>query len=176
MNGTHLTSIEKESIEVKLPEPYNSCRESSVNERYHRWNCIESCVHRQIEAKYNCSYSLGLFAGNGHWEMCDVRGRSFFNLTSEFLGACHEECPLESCFSEKFTHEIQTFSGDSFTSFRFYFHDLSSLNVSQIPKIDGVTFINNVGGGLGLFMGIAFPTLIEFLQFVCEVLAIAFIR
>jgi hypothetical protein len=83
---------------------------------------------------------------------------------------------LESCFSEKF--RFFSFSSFAFnsTEFRFYFRDLSFLNITQIPKTDGFTFLNNIGGGLGLFMGIAFPNLIEFFQFISEILLIVFFR
>ena len=60
------------------------------------------------------------------------------------------------------------------TYFKFSFIDYSTLNITQIPKTDLFTFINNIGGGLGLFMGIAFPTLIEFLQFITEIIFIIF--
>jgi hypothetical protein len=34
--------IEKVTIENKLPEPYNLCKKSSVDEPYHQMNCIEA--------------------------------------------------------------------------------------------------------------------------------------
>jgi len=39
-----------------------------------------------------------------------------------------------------------------------------------------MAFLNNIGGGLGLFMGIAFPTLIEFLQFILEIFLMLFVQ
>ena len=54
----------------------------------------------------------------------------------------------------------------------FTFRDMSSLNITQIPKTDLWTFINNIGGGLGLFMGIAFPNIVELLQFLADILII----
>jgi hypothetical protein len=86
------------------------------------------------------------------------------------------ECPLESCFSEKFTFYSVSSSAIDSIAFEFYFRELSSLNITQIPKTDGFTFLNNIGGGLGLFMGIAFPNLIECLQFILEIILIIFIR
>jgi hypothetical protein len=68
------------------------------------------------------------------------------------------------------------YSSGGFTALRFSFYDFSTLNITQIPKTDMFTFINNVGGGLGLFMGIAFPNLIEFLQFISEIFLVAFIH
>ena len=90
-----------------------------------------------------------------------------------------KECPIESCYFEKFT--FTTSSSDKlinrdYTVLSFNFGDLSTLNISQIPKTDPYTFFNNIGGGLGLFMGIAFPNLIEFFQFILEIVLIIFIR
>ena len=62
------------------------------------------------------------------------------------------------------------------TQMKFSFIDFSSLYMTQIPKTDLFTFINNIGGGLGLFMGIAFPNIIEFPQFTFEIFLIAFFQ
>jgi hypothetical protein len=97
-------------------------------------------------------------------------------LKTEFSVKCLKECPLESCHSEKFTQQIRTENRNGQTLFHFSFRDLSTLNITQIPKTDGFTFLNNIGGGLGLFMGIAFPNLIEFLQFILEIVFIVFIQ
>ena len=59
---------------------------------------------------------------------------------------------------------------------KFSFIDFSSLYMTQIPKTDLFTFINNIGGGLGLFMGIAFPNIIEFPQLTFEIFLIAFFQ
>jgi len=48
---------------------------------------------------------------------------------------------MKSFFLGKFTHKIQTFSDDNFTSFGSCFNELSSLNISQIPKIGRVTLL-----------------------------------
>jgi hypothetical protein len=85
-----------------------------------------------------------------------------------------KEAPLEGCFSEKFSYSVEATVGYGSTVFKFSFRDMSTLNITQIPKIDGFTFVNNVGGGLGLLMGIAFPTFIEFLQFAFEIFSVAF--
>ena len=41
--------------------------------------------------------------------------------------------------------------------------------------MDDFTFINNIGGGLGLFMGVDFPNLIEFFEFIIEIVSIVII-
>ncbi len=55
------------------------------------------------------------------------------------------------------------------TVLSFYIRDFSYLNITQIPKTDPFTFINNIGGGFGLFMGLAFPNFAAFLRFVVDI-------
>ena len=161
------------SIESKLPEPYNPCKKSSVDEPYHQMNCIEACTYKEIKNKYNCTFLETLFSIQG-FRQCVL---NYTILKTEFSSSCMKECPLESCFSEKIDfffikHPLSINS----TYFMTRFHDLSILNITQIPKLDPFTFLNNIGGGLGLFMGIAVPNLIEFFQFILEIVLIIFIR
>jgi len=169
--------IEKVSIETKLPEPYNPCKKSSVDEPFHQTNCIEACTYKEIKNKYNCTFQSTLFSIEG-FRQCSLNYRI---LKTEFSANCPKECPLESCFSEKFnfysTKKTRpTFYSKDSSIFTLFFRDLGTLNITQIPKTDPFTFLNNIGGGLGLFMGIAFPNLIEFLQFILEIVLIIFIR
>jgi hypothetical protein len=169
----HTIEIEKVSIETKLPEPYNPCKKSSVGEPFHQVNCIEACTYKEIKNKYNCTFRSTLFS------ILDFRQcmLNYSELLREFSESCLRECPLESCVSEKFIFDFTTTSSDSgYSLFRFNFRELSTLKITQIPKTDPFTFLNNIGGGLGLFMGIAFPNLIEFFQFILEIILIIFIR
>ena len=170
--------IAKETVEIKLPEPYNQCKESLSVKSYHQSNCLDTCLYREIRKKYNCSFLFTLYSFDG-FRKCD-------NLVDyykeEFSKVCLKECPLESCYSEKYhslikIYEIKDLNNNNntdYTEFRFSFYDFSTLNITQIPKTDLFTFINNVGGGLGLFMGIAFPNIIEFLQFITDIFLTAF--
>ena len=174
INNDYEIDIEKTLIEIRLPEPYNQCKESSADDPNHQPNCIASCVYRLLEEKYKCTFHSSLFTIAG----LDQCGNNYLyrNIYNEFSGSCLKECPLESCYSEEFTPSIVTHrSSAPYTYFYISFIDLNSLNITQIPKVDGFTFINNIGGGLGLFMGIAFPNLVEFVQFIVEVASIAFI-
>jgi hypothetical protein len=161
--------ISKETVEIKLPEPYNQCKESFSVKQYHQSNCLDTCLYKEIRSKYNCSFLLSLYSFGG-FKQCD---NSISIYKKEFSKVCFKECHLESCYSEKFTSIINIYSTNGFTAFRFSFYDFNTLNITQIPKTDLFTFINNVGGGLGLFMGIAFPNIIEFIQFISEIFLIA---
>ena len=162
--------IARESIEIKLPEPYNQCKEFLSAEPYQQSNCLDTCLYKEIRNKYNCSFLLSLYSFDG-FRRCN-NSTSFYKR--EFSKFCLNQCPLESCHSEKFTSLLKVNNKPVNTYFKFSFIDYSTLNITQIPKTDLFTFINNIGGGLGLFMGIAFPTLIEFLQFITEIIFIIF--
>jgi len=174
INNHYQIGILKESIEIKLPEPYNPCKESSIDEPNHQSNCIGNCIFKEIKDKYNCTFLQSLFAIKD-LEECELGKKKYLDFEKEFSPGCLKECPLVSCFSEKFNFDVRpTKETNIETFFEFFFRDLSTLNITQIPKIDGFTFINNIGGGLGLFMGIAFPTLVEFIQFIFEIFSITF--
>ncbi len=119
---------------------------------------------------------MSLFAIPGLW-LCNLLGNdSYQDYRDKFYEGCLKLCP-ESCYYEKSILDVRLDHHDEgYTDIHTSVSDFSSLNISQIPKTDLFTFINNVGGGLGLFMGIALPNLIEFLGFIVEVLSIAFLQ
>ncbi len=174
--------MEVSSVETKLPEPYNKCKERPYNQMH----CIEKCVYKWMERKYNCTLPETLFTIQGAKECKESaldRAESSYTR-NEYFDECKGECPLEDCHSKKLSHEYLDDSSlfeNEMTStwikdlivLSFYLRDFSYLNITQIPKTDVFTFINNIGGGLGLFMGLAFPNFVEFFQFIVDILAIA---
>ena len=46
--------------------------------------------------------------------------------------------------------------------------DLSYIEISQTPKMSGYSLLNEIGGALGLFVGITCLSLLEFLEFFFE--------
>ena len=116
-------------------------------------NCIEACFFKEIKNKYNCNLHSTIFSIQGFrqcpWHYLGLN--NYNRLKSEFSESCLKECPLESCFSEKFFfYTTSLYTNYNFTRFRFTFRELSTLNITQIPKTDPYTFLNNIGGGLGL--------------------------
>jgi hypothetical protein len=74
-------------------------KKSSVKEPYHQIDCIEACSYKEIKNKYNCTFQETLFSIQGYRE-CVLYYKV---LKDEFSARCLSECPLENCFSEKFT-------------------------------------------------------------------------
>jgi hypothetical protein len=50
-SNSHGIEMVNETSDIKLPEPFNQCKESLVDEPYHRCNCINKCIFREIATK-----------------------------------------------------------------------------------------------------------------------------
>ncbi len=169
-------NIVKAETEQKLPEPYNSCKESTSDQHYHQMNCIENCIFNRIGNDYNCTFTDSLFKLSG----LDECSRLFFSLIREGnLLDCEKEC-LPSCETVKFTSQVAQFDvqelvSNNLTSMQFTVSDLSSLNIKQIPKKTTFEFISaDIGGALGLFMGISVLNFIEIFEFIVDILFITY--
>jgi hypothetical protein len=172
LRNSYKFKINRFSVETKLQEPYNKC----TDKPYIQMNCIEECIHKQIQREYNCTFSNTLFTIKGV-EECSNGVRSydwvFYSYANKYNDICASECSATECSRTKFYFD--TIDSNNYLQemeLRFSFRDLGFLNMTQNPKIDHWTFINNIGGGLGLFMGLAFPNFIEFFQFIADILII----
>ena len=59
-------------------------------------------------------------------------------------------------------------SSDSL-EFEVWYSDLSYIEISQTPKMTGFSLMNEIGGALGLFVGITFLSLLELFEFFFEI-------
>lgn len=164
-------SIVKTDIEHKLDEPYNSCRKSSANQNYNKLNCIDGCIYREIRNEFNCTFLNSLFSIEG------VRECEDYVNWPDWIKNCEKKCPI-GCDSIKFSLQStirETFSSvGSGTLFFFSVVDFSSLEITQIPKMNGFSLISNIGGALGLFMGISFLNFIEIFEFIIDIFFLVF--
>jgi hypothetical protein len=55
-----------------------------------------------------------------------------------------------------------------------YYNDLKYTQISQIPKTNIIDLISNLGGILGLFIGISFLTFGELAELIMEIMFILF--
>ena len=58
----------------------------------------------------------------------------------------------------------------SVLSFRIYYDDLLYTQISQHPKVLLIDLISNIGGILGLFLGVSFLSIIELIELFLEIL------
>ena len=83
-----------------------------------------------------------------------------------------EQCPKE-CSSTKFDVLINNPDvGSNFNNtveFKVFYLDLSYPEIKQTAKMSGYSLLNEIGGALGLFVGITFLSLFEFLEYLFEI-------
>ena len=171
----------KSETEEKLGEPYNTCK-VFPNEKYHKKNCISMCVSKKMSNIYNCTLKESLFKIDG-FEQCEisvVENSRFSENLNFFAKECETGCP-EGCESVKFSTQISQFSlsdtnlAADKTAFSFQVSDLSYLKITQIPKKTTFEFISaDIGGALGLFMGISCVNFIEIFEFIVDMAFITF--
>jgi len=69
-NRRYNIEMVKETVEIKLPEPFNQCKESLSIKPYHQSNCIDTCLYREIREKHNCTFLWSLYSFDG-LKQCD---------------------------------------------------------------------------------------------------------
>lgn len=182
-------SIVKAETQVKLGEPYNKCVVPS-DPTYRQMNCIEQCINMEIRTEYNCSIPSyfridGLeecggeledyksTAKNEESEVYEKHMDYIEGLTDEFYAPCESQC-AEECQTSLFSTDVYSSKIDSGKYFLFSFSDFSSLQITQIPKMNAFSLISSVGGSLGLFIGISFLSFVEILEFLIELIFLLF--
>jgi len=150
-------------IYKNLPMPYNQCE---VKENtYRQKNCLIQCYQEKAKQKYACSLvSFYLpkeetcFLNNSKMQINDIK--------TEFSPECKSRC-VKECDSVRFSSFIYPLSmSENKTRMNLievsgFYSDLTVLEMSQIPKMTLIDLISNVGGTMGLFMGVSCVGLLE---------------
>ena len=55
-----------------------------------------------------------------------------------------------------------------------FYKDLDYTSISQLPKMDFFDLVSNIGGNLGLFIGVSFLSFAEIIEFIIEAVYILF--
>ncbi len=187
-NEYYEITTERESIETKLVAPYNNC----TNENKPQLNCIEKCIKNQLFLERNCSipsyfevkgikrcvdplYGLNKYMIDKEylWKLDLNSSKERRNLIAKYYTNCEDKCQKE-CTSSKFStpkiikqHKLPT--NDTFT-LKVMLSDLSSLHITQIPKMSLFDVISSISGTINLFIGISFVSIVEILEFIIDVL------
>ena len=140
----------KKEVEYKLEEPYNQCQKiSDLN--YRQKNCLSQCKNENFERYYNCT--LRKFYSTPGYSFCNLK----VSLSSEFDSLCKEKCPKE-CTTIKFNTLVSNSqlnpSSPEKLNFLVWPLDLDFIEISQTPKMSGFSLMNEIGGALGLFVGV----------------------
>ena len=82
---------------------------------------------------------------------------------------CEKYCPLE-CDSVSYTLLENSFRlNDSLTGFNVYFRSLQYTLITQDPKMTIFDLFSNIGGLLGLFVGLSFASLFEIIELLIQI-------
>jgi len=65
-------------------------------------------------------------------------------------------------------------SSDNITAIYVFYEDLKYTLISQQPKLQFIDLISNIGGSLGLFVGISFISFLELFEILIEIIFIYF--
>ena len=96
-------------------------------------------------------------------------------VSNHLLRKCSEYCPLE-CDTMYYSigYSLGSYKWPK-VKFRVYFVDSSHTVINQKAKILPIDLVSNMGGILGLFIGISFLSLIEIFEIFIEFFLIYFI-
>jgi len=197
----HQIKIQK-LVEKKLGLPYNNCYEDVnsfpknktiieyiLNKKtttYKQINCLElcydvyylntnpcNCTNTKLGSVWSdCWINVKFSSDKEKWGCTYNDKLNFFK--EKLLEKCNEYCPLEcesvsySTVQDSISHEDEAFQ------LRIYFESLKYTSISQIPKTKGFDLVSEIGGILGLFIGLSFVSLFELAELLIEVLFVCF--
>ena len=164
VKGSYFYNFEK-ILEFKLEEPYNRCQNIS-DVTYRQTNCLVQCKNIKFTEKYNCTLR----------NFYSIPGSNFCTegiaASLEFDADCERKCPKE-CSLTKFDALVNnpyvSVNFSDFLEFRFHYLDLSYIEISETPKMSGYSLLNEIGGALGLFVGVTFLSFLESIEFFVEI-------
>jgi hypothetical protein len=180
--------------DYKLGYPYNKCLEDVdlfktnkqiidylklINRTLNRDICIDICFDLDYIEKNpcNCTEKLGSV-----WDKC-VLSDIFFQCSMDYYrkvylkNIANEKCP-QQCQMTTYLVEtkISPFKLENQVRFRVYYKSLKHTVIIQSPKMILSDLISNVGGIIGVFLGISFLSFIEIIDFILQIIYILFFQ
>ena len=156
------------------------------NKSYSQKDCLDLCIEQVIITKCNCySQLLGSLQQCNKTDCVDDFIIKYATQRLQFpdncLDQCKPECDLNSLKIEhnhislvsdefKSVYNITKNDTDKIVSINVFYSDFKFTIIKQIPKMSLIDLISNLGGLLGLFVGISFLTFIEIIQICFEMI------
>ena len=101
----------------------------------------------------------------GRANKCFEEFRSKFELLKNCAAYCPHECKSE-IFNINEEGIMSNFSGNyDQRKLNLYFPELKYIEIDQIHKVTVSNMISNIGGTLGLFLGLSLLSFMEFIEF-----------
>jgi hypothetical protein len=161
----------------------------STKYQYTQKDCFDYCMGTELNKYFNITNKTD------HWLNIyqTFTFDKFWHFYSNFVGGenkkvCIPLCPLE-CDSIKYDTSISftKFSNNEFKrlfeidaninnvlSIDIYYENLEYTSISQLPKMDIIDLISNIGSNLSLFIGISFISFAEVIELLAEIFIILF--
>jgi hypothetical protein len=196
--GTENLFKVKKIYDTKLEYPYNGCLNDvseftknktiisymkNKNTQYSQTECNRLYENLKYLEESNCNCSLKhlddfpykVCENNSEHKDCLKEFMSHFNNKDQ---KCSDYCPLE-CNTLNYEITINSFSSLSYSSndsfiISVFYEDLKYTWINQKPKMQFIDLISNIGGSLGLFVGISFVSFLDLFEILIEIICIYF--
>jgi hypothetical protein len=122
--------------------------------------CEKQCPLECDTIRYDVSTSFSKFSNEKLVEL--------YKFISEYNNTYYQFNPLFIKLTSK--------DFDDFIILSIYYTESGYTSISQLPKMDFFDLISNIGGNLGLFIGVSFLSFAEIIEFIIEVVYILFER
>ena len=149
-------SISKSNVDLFKAKPCASDKEKTCADEAYKKNIdklrnllTNECPNECETASYESSYSVSDFSVQQYYDLY----RNKFNLSED------------EDLRKKFNNGIKL---------NVYFPQLKYTEVSETPKVGVISLISNIGGTLGLFLGISLLSFVEIVEILIEILFILF--
>ena len=184
-------TIEK-TIESKLGEPYNQCLKDFTrfeknktiinsylekNLSYTQTKCFEQCTDLYFLKENSCGCQKPYIECNSNPLSRECSSNYLNNFRKNNLDKkCSDYCPLE-CDSISFSYSINSqlnSNSRNNTLIKIYYKTLKYTSIVQYAKLEPTQLVCNIGGYLGLFVGLSFVSLFEIAEIIFEILRISY--
>ncbi len=174
----------------QLGQPYNACLKDvksidsfdsdiyrymiqSTNYSYRQKDCFEYCIGKELNQYLNITNKIELWANVAIRYPRNYYKVKLLKLLQNVVENCSPYCPLEC---DSITYETSLYSNKidfkNAVSFSIFYESLEYTLIDQKSKMDVFDLISNIGGNLGLFIGISFLSLAEFIELLIEIIYI----
>lgn len=175
----------------------------SSKKRYSQADCFNLCIQKEINNECKCTYygypKFRNFSVCLTQEQYNCYRNVVIRISTSLQTVCSDECPLEcdtisyeyTVSSSKFplkayakengfyTHlpgknltyeQVQ----DSFILINVYFNNLLVTIIEESPSVNALQLVSDIGGTLGLFLGISILSIVEVFELIIGLLVIIF--
>lgn len=155
---------------------------------YRQKNCFDYCIGEELNKYLNISNKIDHWQNVLNFSSKEMRNKYENIIGSKLNSLCSPFCPLE-CDSISY-EVISSFNrlpsdriyfpfknltindSKNLVFFNIFYTDLKYTSISEIVKMYVLDLISNIGGNLGLFIGISFLSFVEIIELIIELILI----